>query len=241
MNNKYTIFETSIIGFFIGIIIATYNTYTISTEGYLGNILHWLSLKPVINQFITLDNNSIFINFGITLIAFILYGVIIGLIIKTTNKTIITSSVVAFILICGVAEQYISNKHLNTFNNATYYPVASVIKAKEKLPTKYFGTEARGDLNGDGTEDVAFIINRNDKDRGVLYYISSAINVADGYNGTNLLFLGDKVKPNNIKIENQIIILDISKENSSTTKLFYARFNGTELIQATTSSTTSSL
>jgi hypothetical protein len=241
MDNKYTVFETSIIGFFVGIIIATYNTYIVSMDGYLGNILNWLSLKPLINQLIILSNNSIFIDFSITLIAFIVYGVIVGLFIKFTHKPMIIVSVVALFLICGIAEQYISSKYLNTISSTTYHPVASVIVAKGKLPSKYFGTEARGDLNGDGIDDVAFIINRNDKDRGVLYYLSSAINVADGYNGTNLLFLGDKVKPNNIKIVDQMITLDISKENSSTTRLFYARLNGTELIQATTSTTTSSI
>ncbi len=61
--------------------------------------------------------------------------------------------------------------------------------------TAYFGNELRADLDGDGSEDVAFIITHNPGGSGTFYYAVAALNTPGGYRGTDGYFLGDRIAP----------------------------------------------
>lgn len=61
--------------------------------------------------------------------------------------------------------------------------------------TKYFGNEARGDLNGDGLEDVAYLITQDGGGSGTFYYAVVALKTAEGYKNTNSFFIGDRIAP----------------------------------------------
>ena len=60
---------------------------------------------------------------------------------------------------------------------------------------KYFGNELRTDLDGDGDEDVAFIITHQPGGSGTFYYAVAAINTGNGYVGSDAYFLGDRIAP----------------------------------------------
>ena len=45
--NRLTIFETSIIGFFIGVLSSTYTLFLSTNEAYIGYILNYISLTPI--------------------------------------------------------------------------------------------------------------------------------------------------------------------------------------------------
>lgn len=64
--------------------------------------------------------------------------------------------------------------------------------------TKYFGNEARLDLNADGQEDVAFIITREPGGSGTFYYAVAAVKTDEGYVGSDGYFLGDRIAPQSI-------------------------------------------
>jgi heat shock protein HslJ len=65
-----------------------------------------------------------------------------------------------------------------------------------KIITKYFGNEVRHDFNGDGREDVAFILTQETGGSGTFYYVVAALNTEKGYIGTNDAFLlGDRIAP----------------------------------------------
>ena len=73
--------------------------------------------------------------------------------------------------------------------------------------TKYFGNEVSGDFNGDGTNDVAFIITQNSGGTGTFYYVTALISGKNGYQGTEAAFLGDRITPQaNAYFNGQIII-----------------------------------
>lgn len=77
-----------------------------------------------------------------------------------------------------------------------------------KIVTKYFGNEAFGDLNGDGKEDVAFLITQDGGGSGTFYYIVAALKTETGYQGTNAIFLGDRIAPQTTQIENGLIVVN---------------------------------
>lgn len=72
--------------------------------------------------------------------------------------------------------------------------------------TQYFGNEAWADLNGDGTEDVAFLLTQDGNGSGTMYYLVAALSDATGYKGTNAIFLGDRIAPQTTEIRDGTIV-----------------------------------
>ncbi len=64
-----------------------------------------------------------------------------------------------------------------------------------KVVTRYFGSEATGDLNGDGTADVVFLLTQNSGGSGTFFYVVAAVKTSTGWVGTNGVLLGDRVAP----------------------------------------------
>mgnify|MGYP003393289886 CR=1 FL=1 len=59
----------------------------------------------------------------------------------------------------------------------------------------YFGNEVMGDIDGDGDEDVAFLITHDGGGSGTFYYLAGAINDGAEYHGTNAMLIGDRIGP----------------------------------------------
>jgi hypothetical protein len=64
-----------------------------------------------------------------------------------------------------------------------------------KITTKIFGNELKTDLNGDGREDVAFILVQSSGGSGTFYYAVAALNTKDGWVGSDGYLLGDRIAP----------------------------------------------
>jgi len=64
-----------------------------------------------------------------------------------------------------------------------------------KIITRYFGNEVRRDFDGDGREDIAFILTQEMGGSGTFYYVVAALNTKDGYVGSHGLLLGDRIAP----------------------------------------------
>lgn len=76
------------------------------------------------------------------------------------------------------------------------------------LFTDYFGNEVYGDLNGDGKDDVAFLITQNGGGSGTYFYVVAALKVADSYIGTNAIFLGDRIAPQTTEIHDGKLVVN---------------------------------
>ncbi len=61
--------------------------------------------------------------------------------------------------------------------------------------TRFFGNEAVGDFNGDGVDDVAFLLTQDSGGTGIFYYVAALLSGKGGYFGSNALFLGDRIAP----------------------------------------------
>jgi heat shock protein HslJ len=64
-----------------------------------------------------------------------------------------------------------------------------------KITTQYFGNEVSADFNGDGRQDVAFILTQNAGGSGTFYYVVVALNTENGYVGSDAVLLGDRIAP----------------------------------------------
>lgn len=64
-----------------------------------------------------------------------------------------------------------------------------------KIVTKYFGNELMTDLDGDGRQDVAFILTQDRGGSGTFYYAVAALNSERGYLGSDGYLLGDRIAP----------------------------------------------
>lgn len=64
-----------------------------------------------------------------------------------------------------------------------------------KITTRYFGNEARADLNNDGREDVVFLLTTDAGGSGTFYYVVAALTTPNGYAGSEAFLLGDRIAP----------------------------------------------
>lgn len=99
------------------------------------------------------------------------------------------------------------NKESN-YKNATYVIDSKLIQltngygesetvsgSTTKIVTHYFGNELFTDLDGDGDDDVAFVLTQETGGSGIFYYAVAALNTDDGYVGSDGYFLGDRIAP----------------------------------------------
>lgn len=233
---KLSAFETSIIGFFIGVIVAAYVTFIMSSDIVVGKVLSWISLRSVFDMLKLPDSQTMVGYFVFTVVVFTIYGFIIGLITKDLNRSKIVIIPVALVLIGAFIEQNMNKAVIATLPQTEYSAVA--IRSVPQVPKQYFGIEAVGDLNADGKDDVAFILHRKDDERGTLYYLTTALSDEKGKTGTNLIFLGDKVSPQNITINNGMIDIILTTGNSTSTNNFYAQVVEGVLEKVTATTTT---
>jgi heat shock protein HslJ len=64
-----------------------------------------------------------------------------------------------------------------------------------------FGEPTLVDLDGDGDLDAVSYLNKNSGGTGVFFYVVAAVNTNGTYKGTNAMFLGDRIAPQNINVD----------------------------------------
>jgi hypothetical protein len=69
-----------------------------------------------------------------------------------------------------------------------------------KVVTQYFGNELKTDLNGDGREDVVFLLTQQSGGSGTFFYAVAALNTANGYIGSDGYPLGDRIAPQTTEV-----------------------------------------
>ena len=73
--------------------------------------------------------------------------------------------------------------------------VAAAPGSAARVVTRYFGNEVRGDFNGDGREDVVFLLTQETGGSGTFFYAVAALNLERGYVGSEGTLLGDRIAP----------------------------------------------
>jgi hypothetical protein len=88
---------------------------------------------------------------------------------------------------------------VSDYKSASFLIDGEAVKIDGEV-TKYFGNEARLDLNADGREDVAFIITRSPGGSGTFYYAVAAVNTGAGFMGSDGYLLGDRIAPQSTNV-----------------------------------------
>ena len=76
-----------------------------------------------------------------------------------------------------------------------------------RIVTRYFGNEARGDLNGDGREDVAFLLTQEPGGSGTFFYAVAALDLPNGLAGSEAVLLGDRIAPQTTQVRDDGVIV----------------------------------
>jgi hypothetical protein len=64
---------------------------------------------------------------------------------------------------------------------------------------------AYGDLNNDNKEDAAALFVQEGAGTGVFMYVAAYVSGTVRYNGSNAIFIGDRINPQSISIDNEVI------------------------------------
>jgi len=59
----------------------------------------------------------------------------------------------------------------------------------------YFGNEVIHDIDGDGVEDVVFLVTQETGGSGTFFYAVGALKRDTGYTGTNAVYIDDRIAP----------------------------------------------
>lgn len=72
--------------------------------------------------------------------------------------------------------------------------------SSSKIITQYFGNELVNDLDGDGDQDITFILRQETGGSGIFYYAVAALNTENGYVGSDGYLLGDRIAPQSTNV-----------------------------------------
>lgn len=78
--------------------------------------------------------------------------------------------------------------------------VAAAPGSATLVTTRYGGLQARGDLDNDRDEDLAFVVTRDAGGSGLFSYAVAAIRTGDGYRTSNAMLIGDRVTVQSLAI-----------------------------------------
>lgn len=101
-----------------------------------------------------------------------------------------------------------------TLNNGSE---TSSIGANDELQTETDLTDfvAYGDINNDSKTDTAVLLEQTSSGTGVFYNVAAYVSGVVSYNGSNAIFLGDRIIPKTITIKNGIITVTYLDRTSS--------------------------
>lgn len=135
------------------------------------------------------------------------------------NKRYLSGIVLILVIVIGVwvfgqkrAPEAPDQAGLLGYKNATYsidgtdvqlvdgYAETAIPNSSTKIVTRYFGNDLVTDLNGDGRDDVVFLLTQETGGSGTFYYAVAALATDHGYVGSDGYYLGDRIAPQTINV-----------------------------------------
>ena len=123
-----------------------------------------------------------------------------------TEKSSITTPEQKIVVDPRNATYIIEGKEFTLVNGKSEKEIAP--GSASKIITQYFGNDVKADFNGDGIEDVAFLLTQDSGGSGKFYYVAVALSLKDGYKGTNAILLGDRIAPQTTEFKNGEIVVN---------------------------------
>lgn len=73
--------------------------------------------------------------------------------------------------------------------------VTTSLGGSSATTVRYFGNELAHDIDGDGVEDMVFLITQEAGGSGTFFYLVGALKDGNGYKGTHAVYIGDRIAP----------------------------------------------
>jgi len=89
---------------------------------------------------------------------------------------------------------FILDRQLVTLEDGVYEMEAAPGSASKQV-VRYFGNEVMHDIDGDGDEDVVFLVTQETGGSGTFFYVVGALKTDTGYEGTQALLIGGRIAP----------------------------------------------
>jgi len=113
-----------------------------------------------------------------------------------------------------VVEDYRNGTYRIGGQNITFVDGVSILQgimgASELTTTRIFGNEVKGDLDGDGQEDIAFLITQNNGGSGIFYIVAVALSTDKGIHATQPYLLGDRIAPQSTQYRDGFVIFNFA-------------------------------
>jgi len=77
-----------------------------------------------------------------------------------------------------------------------------------KVHVQIFGEPVTGDLDGDGIPDAAVLLVETTGGSGTFYFVAAALNRGGTFVGSEAVFIGDRIAPQQLRIRHGVVILD---------------------------------
>lgn len=126
-------------------------------------------------------------------------------------------SLILLVILAGIIKFNFSDKDIhyssvlpnNSVNSSsTINAVTASTTLGLPAESKYFGNEIKGDFNGDGINDAAFLVTQDPGGSGTFYYIMAALGTKNAYTDTNAILLGDRIAPQTTEFKDGEIIVN---------------------------------
>lgn len=101
------------------------------------------------------------------------------------------------------------------YKNISYVIDGQSVQLGANDSLKYFGNEVKADIDGDGREDVGFLVTQDGGGSGTFFYVVAALNTGNGYRGTNGVLLGDRIAPQTTEIQNGKLLVNYADRKPS--------------------------
>lgn len=85
--------------------------------------------------------------------------------------------------------------------------IAVASSTASTVTTRVFGTPVYGDIGGD-MDVAALYLTQDMGGSGMFFYVAAAYETGEGWSGTNAVLLGDRIAPQNVRIENGTIVVN---------------------------------
>jgi len=141
------------------------------------------------------------------------------------SKKTLTIIILALAIVLAVF-LYLRNSQtpINDPLNATYTVEGERITLKDgkseiqiapgsasKKITSVLWAPTKGDLDSNKTEDYVMILTQNSGGSGTFYYLVAGLSFQNGIIGTNGIFLGDRIAPENISITDGTMLVNYAE------------------------------
>ncbi|MGB8815686.1 MAG: hypothetical protein WCC74_00380 [Minisyncoccia bacterium] len=94
-----------------------------------------------------------------------------------------------------------------------------IASSSSKIITRYFGNDVKHDFDGDGREDIVFLLTQETGGSGVFYYVVARLNTVNGPVGSDAILLGDRIAPQSTVMDEgttrkNVIVVNYADRNS---------------------------